>query len=342
MTESAPSTRPTWTDEQALALHAIRAAFRQSKIPFGDAQSAAERAVIPSNLPEGLFITSTMVPPSLDIPASILQNPVVHPAETPLFFYTTSAEPPSLGGMPARGTKVIFFVHGGGNVIGHPTGQGTLPFLSDLVRKLVAGISARALIAAPSFRLATVPENCFPAALQDLYSAYSYLIKEGYDAKDVTIAGESGGGNLALILTYLISQSSPHALPDHVVTIAPAADLTHTLSDFAKAQADADLLSIASYEAASSQYLAAFPANDPLASSTFINFPPSWPKTLIMVGTADQLIDASRTIAKKIEEAGNTVKLIEFDDLPHGWWLFPSIFNQINDAIDKIVQFVQS
>ncbi|KAH7927883.1 alpha/beta-hydrolase [Leucogyrophana mollusca] len=341
MSEIVLPTRTTWTIEQASALQAIRNAFREQKITLGHAQSAAERAVVPSNIPGGASITATIIPPSPNLPPLILQNPNVHPGETPLFFYSAS-QPPSPPEMPSPGKKIIFFIHGGGNVIGHPTNEVSLPFLSKLVGKLAQNSSGHALVVAPSFRLATVPENQFPAALQDLYSAYSYLIQGGHAAKDITIAGESGGGNLALILTYLISLSLPSALPGHVVAIAPAADQTYTLSSFAKAQADVDIFSVDVYKSMTSQYLGGFPAHDPLASSAFISFPAHWPKTLILVGTADQLVDASRTVAKKIEEGGGSVKLIEFDDLPHGWWAFPSIFKEVEEGIDKIVHFIQS
>jgi acetyl esterase/lipase len=42
----------------------------------------------------------------------------------------------------------------------------------------------------------TVAENIFPAALQDLFSAYHYLILKGFVAKNITITGDSAGRNL--------------------------------------------------------------------------------------------------------------------------------------------------
>ncbi|KAG2068693.1 hypothetical protein BDR04DRAFT_1023776, partial [Suillus decipiens] len=52
------------------------------------------------------------------------------------------------------------------------------------------------IITAPSCRLATVPENLFPAALQDLFSAHHHLILKGFATKNITIMGDSAGGNL--------------------------------------------------------------------------------------------------------------------------------------------------
>ncbi|KAG2033538.1 hypothetical protein BDR03DRAFT_871751, partial [Suillus americanus] len=51
------------------------------------------------------------------------------------------------------------------------------------------------IIAAPSYRLATVADNLFLAALQDLFSAHHRLILKGFTAENITITGDSTGGN---------------------------------------------------------------------------------------------------------------------------------------------------
>jgi hypothetical protein len=70
--------------------------------------------------------------------------------------------------------------------------------LCALGKKFGAQGSTAPIIAAPSYRLVTVAENIFPAALQDLFSAYHYLILKGFVAKNITITGDSAGRNLGV------------------------------------------------------------------------------------------------------------------------------------------------
>ena len=46
------------------------------------------------------------------------------------------------------------------------------------------------------YRLA--PAHPFPAALDDSLTAYRWLLKQGYDAANIVMAGDSAGGNLTL------------------------------------------------------------------------------------------------------------------------------------------------
>jgi len=90
-------------------------------------------------------------------------------------------------------------------------------------------------IAAPSYRLATITENLFPAGPQDLLSAYHHLISQGFIAENITIAG----GNMGVFYHVCIlilpppstsSRSDLHhpaicPLDGHVVVFVPDVDL---------------------------------------------------------------------------------------------------------------------
>ncbi|KAG1719253.1 uncharacterized protein EDB91DRAFT_476385 [Suillus paluster] len=194
---SSPLTLPTWTPAQAVALHGIRTAMGAFKPTFGQARSLAERARVPSEgIPEGVHISCEIAPPSSQIPASIHSNSI-QPGQVPVFYYADASSDSFADAK--NDIKVILHVHGGANVSGHPTEQRFITFFSRMLRALgkesVAQGSSAPIIAAPSYRLATVAENLFPAALQDLFSAYHHLILKGFNAENITITGDSAGGN---------------------------------------------------------------------------------------------------------------------------------------------------
>ncbi|KAG1726312.1 Alpha/Beta hydrolase protein [Suillus lakei] len=334
---SSPLTLPTWTPAQAAALHGIRTAFGAFGPTFGQAQSLAERAQVPSEgIPEGIHISCELALPSPRIPASI-HSTSIQPGQVPVFFY---ANTPSESFADAKNdVKVILHAHGGGNVSGHPTEQRFIAFFSRMLhalgKKSGAHGSSAPIIAAPSYRLATIAENLFPALLQDLFSAYHHLILKGFAAENIAITGDSAGGNSALVLTYIISQSTL-PMPGHVVLFSPTADLTFTTST----SVPHDIIPLSSYHACTSQYLGNFPANDPLASGILIPFTASWPKTLVMTGTADNVAESSRRVVSGIKEAGGIAELVEYADLTHGWWMFPHIFTQSDDGLERLAVFV--
>ena len=80
---------------------------------------------------------------------------------------------------------------------------------------------------------------------------------------------------------------------------------------------------------------------DPLMSGAFIPFAPFWPRTLILVGTGDLLIDGSRELAKRLSALNLAVELVEYDGRPHGWWTLPQVFpEEFQDAVERIARFV--
>jgi len=80
---------------------------------------------------------------------------------------------------------------------------------------------------------------------------------------------------------------------------------------------------------------------DPLVSGSFLPFALDWPRTLILVGGADLLIDASRELKKRLAALGRPVELVEYDERPHGWWVLPQIFpKDILDSAERVARFV--
>lgn len=110
---------------------------------------------------------------------------------------------------------VILYCHGGGYMTGSSL------YARTLTTKLAASTSMDVLCF--DYRLA--PENPYPAAVEDAMRAWNYLMLLGYGARDVIVAGDSAGGNLALSLSLKLKEEG-RLLPRGLVLMSPWTDLT--------------------------------------------------------------------------------------------------------------------
>ncbi|KAI3340644.1 alpha/beta hydrolase fold-3 domain-containing protein [Ustulina deusta] len=140
-----------------------------------------------------------------------------------------NVEPSTIGGTwypqkpadPANVGPVILHLHGGGFVVGDGRSGGSGP-MCDLFLK--HGKTGHIFI--PQYRLASRPTSApFPAALQDTLTSYLYFVRTlGIPASNITISGDSAGGNLVIaLLRYLVEYGQALGVPQpkSAVIIAP-------------------------------------------------------------------------------------------------------------------------
>ena len=107
-----------------------------------------------------------------------------------------SSEAVELGGVPAlrlrpaagAPARSVLYAHGGGWVVESPQTH------LDLTASLCA--DGEACVWSLDYRLA--PEHPFPAAPDDVRTAYRALLDQGVDLSQLVVAGDSAGGTLAL------------------------------------------------------------------------------------------------------------------------------------------------
>lgn len=185
---AAAPTRPTWTTTQTQTVHAIKAALADFKSPIVAAQTIAERSKLPEDCPleRDFSLSHAVALPPLDMPAEIVQGTNIQPS--PTVYWTFGA-----ASRKTTPSSVIFYIHGGGNTTNSPVSATYVPRYRQL---LAAADREKTIIIAPAFRLATTPENAFPASHQDIFTVYTAVVRElGYNAHDVTVVGDSAGGN---------------------------------------------------------------------------------------------------------------------------------------------------
>ena len=114
------------------------------------------------------------------------------------------------------GEPIILYFHGGGWV----TGDLNTYDASD--RALAT--QAHAMVLSVAYRLA--PENRFPAAHDDAFASYRWLLANaaslGADPRRIAVAGESAGGNLAINVS-IAARDAHMTMPVHQLLIYPVA-----------------------------------------------------------------------------------------------------------------------
>lgn len=223
--------------------------------------------------------------------------------------------------------KVLLYIHGGGFVIGSPHSH------RALAGKIAKGISAKCLLI--DYRKA--PENPFPAALDDAFFAYSYLLEEGYKPKQIVVAGDSAGGGLVVALQYELRD---HAVPLPLcsVLLSPYLDLTRSGKSFLHNAKNDRFLDVFEMRKWARLYCQYHDLTDPLISPLFgnlIDFPP----ILVQASESEVLYDDSSRFVAKAKTHGVDVTFQKWHGLIHWWHMFGSI-PEAKEAIDKITVFI--
>lgn len=229
------------------------------------------------------------------------------------------------GAPPQLGDKILYRLHGGGyyQLSAHPSdptaniAHGILKYSPPITRTFSI-----------EYRLSTTepykPENPFPAALLDAIAGYHYLVHTiGFDPRDIIIAGDSAGGNLALALVrYLRDYRDYHpglrlpALPSGLLLISPWADLGRShdgpntsLSNFcsydytaARGQGRASYGKLAFLGPFGLGLAERSPYVSPASLNMWVGARfDGFPRTLICSGGAEALLDSIRSLWWKME-----------------------------------------
>lgn len=228
-----------------------------------------------------------------------------------------------------RPERVLLYLHGGAFVARTPELHAAM--LAPWCHKL----KARALMV--DYRLA--PEHPYPAAAEDCHAAYRWLLEQGFAARNIVIAGDSAGGNLALAtLQRLAAEDLP--LPACAVLLSPFLDFTlsgRSALEHARRDPVFDLafaIGIRSFYARPEEY------GSPGVSPLFGRFE-GLPPLLLQVGSQEMLLDDAVRAAALATAAGVQTQLEAWDRLPH---LFQTItaLPQARSAAQRILGFIRT
>jgi epsilon-lactone hydrolase len=214
--------------------------------------------------------------------------------------------PVDCGGVPGEWVTVpeslpertILYLHGGSFAFRFPNLHAALA--ARLCRKLYA----RALI--PDYRLA--PEHPFPAAPDDCHTAYRWLLGMQRNPKGIVLAGDSAGGNLALVTLHR-ARVAAEPMPACAVLMSPAVDCTLQSPSMFDNQPLDPMIQLGSLIVLRAHYvpspeLYTHPEVSPLFAD-FTGFPPLF----FQSGSNELLRDEAMRAAEKAYAAGVDVEL---------------------------------
>ena len=231
------------------------------------------------------------------------------------------------GPAPQGGFPVIVYYHGGGWVIADlDTYESSAMALAKKANAIVASVEYR-----------HAPENKFPAAHEDAFAAYKWVLENaqawGGDPGRLAVAGESAGGNLAANVAIMARDQSVQA-PVHMLLVYPVAGVDMTTPSY-KANEHAMPLSKAAMgwfvqNALKGEEDKTSPMLDLVGRANLQNLPDA----TVITAEIDPLMSEGRALADKLKAAGSEVKYQNFEGATHEFFGMDAVVKDADRAQD--------
>lgn len=235
------------------------------------------------------------------------------------------------------GLPVMLFFHGGGWVTES----------IDNYERICArmAVATNHIVVSVGYRLA--PEYKFPVGLEDCYAVAKELYTgkiAGIDPEQITVIGDSAGGNLAAALS-LLARDRGEFLPKRQILIYPALYGDYSdASPYPSVQENgSDYLLTAGKMRdyielyASSEKDKKNPYFAPLLAEDYKN----QPKTLILTAEFDPLRDEGEDYGRKLSESGNEVEIHRISDALHGYFALGIKYYHVKESFELINEFLR-
>lgn len=244
-------------------------------------------------------------------------------------------EPFELDGMKAAWVRpewghgrdqIILYCHGGGYT------SGNLGYSRPLASKLSHASGRETLC----FEYRLAPEHPYPAAVDDAVRVWDYLMYQGYGARDITVAGDSAGGNLALVLLHRL-KAKGRRLPSRLVLFSPWTDMTAGGESYTQRARLDPTITMEYIQAVRRAYAADADLSDPMLSPLFGDFT-GFPPTLIQVGGNELLYSDAEQLRDRMRSAGVLCQMEEWTEMWHVFQLMP--IKRAAEAMEHVGKFL--
>lgn len=247
-----------------------------------------------------------------------------------------SWEPFEIEGIPAAWvrpegghdrSKMILYCHGGGYT------SGTLGYARLLASRMALATGYEVL----AFQYRLAPEHPYPEALEDARLVWEYLMFLGWGAREIILAGDSAGGNLALELALNL-RDADRMLPWRLVLFSPWTDMTASGESYEACRDRDPLLTREYIEAVREAYAPGADWAQAAYSPLFADLR-GLPPTLIQVGGREILRDDSTRLHQNLQAAGVPAVLQTWPEMWHVFQMFP--LKAAGEAMDQMARYLE-
>jgi acetyl esterase len=220
----------------------------------------------------------------------------------------------------------LVYYHGGGWVIGDLDTH-------DVVCRTLAN-GARCAVFSVEYRKA--PESPFPAAVDDCFSAFSFIVKNSnslrINSRQVAVGGDSAGGNLAAVVALMAREAGGPALSFQLL-VYPAADQHYGFPSIER-NGEGYLLTKKVMHYFRSHYL---PNRSdwtdwrasPLLAKSLAGLAPAY----VLTAGFDPLVDEGKAYADRLAREGVKTEYRNYTDMVHGFITMGRVLDTANAAL---------
>jgi acetyl esterase/lipase len=226
--------------------------------------------------------------------------------------------------------RVLLAIHGGGFI------SGSMYTHRKLFAHLAKAVPARALtMTYPLIQDGGV----YPIPIDEVLSAYRWLLDQGIKPDRVAFAGDSAGGYLA-VAVQLKARDQGLPLPAATMLLSPWLDIEGTGKSLVANEGNDALFRKEWIAQLASNFLGGASPQDPLANpirADLTGFGPIY----LQVGDQELLLDDSRQMAERAEAAGVAARLDIFPDQQHTFQMMAGRAPEADDAIGRFAEWVR-
>ncbi|WP_374020328.1 alpha/beta hydrolase [Paenibacillus thiaminolyticus] len=229
---------------------------------------------------------------------------------------------------------VLIFYHGGCFI------SGDFETHDRQMRMLSAW--GNALVIAVDYRLA--PEHVYPAAHDDAFTAATivrqHALSWGGDPDNLTIAGDSAGGHLALV-TCLRLKEQGQWMPQRQILIYPMLDAEGRSNSYQK-YGDDYIVTRDALLSGFDAYLSDLAPDHPEASPLYRNDLAGLPPTHIFTAEFDPLVDEGEALYRRLLEAGVEAHCKRYLGVNHGFFQLAGISMAGRQSIQDVASILSN
>lgn len=248
-------------------------------------------------------------------------------AEIPIRIYTPEGAAPF---------PVLIYFHGGGWVTGNLDTHD--PICRSLTKR------TECIVVSVDYRLA--PEHKHPAAVEDAYAATVWVAENisrfGGDSARLAVSGDSAGGHLATVTTFLARDNNGPAIMHQLLIYPVTNTATQATESYVRFEEGLNLTRAGMLWFRNHYIANEADAQHPHASPLLAEDLSDLPSATIITAEFDVLHDEGRDYAKRLVAAGVPVTYRCYGGLLHGFVTNAGLMDRAYECLDDMAQILRA